>query len=148
MIMARLGRESTLMKNGVYVKDLSYLNRDMKDVIYIDFDTNKCVFQPNNVLVLPRWEGEMDDRELYDILPFLESLGQMHGSDARKELDKYGRVNTGKKFLDIQSARRDMILKQRNQGIGGVFSGLGKLQKPGQSGLQPRVRPDDYSRKD
>jgi TFIIF-interacting CTD phosphatase-like protein len=41
MIMARLGRESTLLKNGQYIKDLSYMNRDLKDIIYIDFDDEK-----------------------------------------------------------------------------------------------------------
>ncbi len=54
-------------------------------------------------------------------MPFLENLGQMHGSDVRKELDKFGRVETGSKYLQVQGARRDMILKQRNQGIGSVF---------------------------
>ena len=83
MIMARLGRESTLLKNGKYIKDLSYLNRDMKDVVYLDFSDEKAEFQKDNVIILPRWEGSMDDRELYDIMPFLENLGQAHGADAR-----------------------------------------------------------------
>lgn len=42
MIMARLGRESTLIsKEGNYVKDLSYMNRDLKDVLYLDFTDEK-----------------------------------------------------------------------------------------------------------
>lgn len=73
MIIARLGRESTLLKNGKYVKDLSYMNRDLKDVIYIDFDDEKAEFHKENVIILPRWEGDSNDRELYDIIPFLES---------------------------------------------------------------------------
>lgn len=44
MIAGRLGRESTLLKNGKYVKDLSYLNRDVKDIVYIDFDDDKAEF--------------------------------------------------------------------------------------------------------
>lgn len=74
MIMARLGRESTLLKNGKYIKDLSYMNRDLKDVLYVDFDDDKCEFHKDNVLILPRWEGDPNDRELYDIMPFLESM--------------------------------------------------------------------------
>jgi import inner membrane translocase subunit TIM50 len=73
MIMARLGRESTLLKNGKYIKDLSYMNRDLKDIIYIDFDDEKAEFHKDNCLILPRWEGDPNDRELYDIMPFLES---------------------------------------------------------------------------
>lgn len=73
MIMARLGRESTLLKNGKYIKDLSYMNRDLKDIIYIDFSDDKVEFHKDNALILPRWEGNPDDRELYDIMAFLES---------------------------------------------------------------------------
>lgn len=74
MIHGRLGRESTLLKNGKYIKDLSYMNRDLKEIIYVDFDENKAEFHKDNVLVLPLWEGEPNDRELYDIMPFLESI--------------------------------------------------------------------------
>jgi import inner membrane translocase subunit TIM50 len=101
MIMARLGREATLLKGGKYIKDLSYLNRDMKDVIYIDFEDQKAEFHKDNILILPRWEGNFDDRELYDIMPFLENLGQAHGSDIRQELKKFGREGTGKKYNEI-----------------------------------------------
>jgi mitochondrial import inner membrane translocase subunit TIM50 len=73
MIMGRLGRESTLLKNGQYIKDLSYLNRPLKDIIYVDYDDEKVAFHKDNALILPRWEGNQDDRELYDILPFLDS---------------------------------------------------------------------------
>jgi hypothetical protein len=62
-----------LLKKGKYIKDLSYMNRDLKDVVYVDFDDEKAEFHRDNVLVLPRWEGDPTDRELYDIMPFLES---------------------------------------------------------------------------
>jgi len=123
IFMGRLGRESTLLKNGQYIKDLSYLNRDIKDIIYLDFDDSKVQFHPDNALILPKWEGDRNDRELYDIMPFLESkrtiltvadLGQQYGQDARKEIQKYGREGTGKKFMEVQNARRDMIMKQRS----------------------------------
>ena len=37
MIMGRFGRENTLLKNGKYIKDLTYLNRPLKDIVYIDY---------------------------------------------------------------------------------------------------------------
>jgi mitochondrial import inner membrane translocase subunit TIM50 len=73
MIQGRLGRESTLLKNGIYIKDLSYMNRNIKEIIYVDFSNEKVAFHKENCIVLPRWEGDPNDRELYDILPFLES---------------------------------------------------------------------------
>jgi hypothetical protein len=42
---------------------------------------------------------------------FSLDLGQLHGSDARAEIKKYGREGTGKKFMEIQNARKEMILK-------------------------------------
>lgn len=75
IIMARLGREVTLLKNGKYIKDLSYMNRDIKDIIYIDFTDEKTEFQKDNVILIPRWEGDFNDRELYDIIPFLDKVG-------------------------------------------------------------------------
>ena len=101
MIMARLGREVTLLKNGKYIKDLSYLNRDIKDIVYIDFSDEKTEFHPENVIILPRWEGDLNDRELYDIIPFLDNLGSSHGSDVRDEIKKYGREGTGKKYGEL-----------------------------------------------
>eukprot|EP00347_Sterkiella_histriomuscorum_P015966 403355012 len=128
MIMGRLGRESTLLKNGKYVKDLSYMNRDLKDIIYIDFSDEKVEFHKDNALILPLWEGNADDRELYDIMPFLENLAQAHGSDGRQEIKKFGREGTGRKYIEMQNARRELILKQRNSGISGMVGSLGKLQ--------------------
>jgi len=55
MIAARLGLESTLLKNGLHIKDLSYLNCDLKDVIYVDFNDEKVEFHKDNCLILPRW---------------------------------------------------------------------------------------------
>lgn len=38
----------------------------------IDFDANKVQYHQGNVMVLPKYEGDPDDRELYKIIPFLE----------------------------------------------------------------------------
>lgn len=113
MIMQRLGRESTLLKNGKYIKDLSYMNRDIKDIIYLDFSDKSVEFHQDNCIILPHWQGNPDDRELYDIMPFLENVAGQHGSDVRQEIKKYGKEGTGRKYIDVMSARRDFIIKQR-----------------------------------
>lgn len=58
MIAGRFGRESTLLKNNEYIKDLSYLNRPIKEVIYIDFSDEAVAFHKDNCIILPRWEGD------------------------------------------------------------------------------------------
>jgi hypothetical protein len=45
----------------------------------------------------------------------------------RKELDLYGHDETGRKFMEMQTYRRDMIMKQQNQGLGGAFKNVNKL---------------------
>ena len=72
MIVGRFGRESTLLKEGKYIKDLSYLNRQLKDIVYIDFSDDAVAFHKENAIILPKFEGNTDDRELIDLLPFLE----------------------------------------------------------------------------
>ena len=66
------GRESTALKEGKYIKDLSYLNRPLREVVYIDFTDEHVTYQPENVILLPKFEGDVEDRELIDLIPFLE----------------------------------------------------------------------------
>lgn len=61
------------MKNGKYIKDFSYLGRPLSEVIYIDFSDEIVPFHKDNCLILPQWTGQADDRELIDLVPFLES---------------------------------------------------------------------------
>lgn len=51
----------------------------------------------------------------------------------RDELRRYGRENTAQKFNQMQTHRRDMILKQRDRGVGGFMSGVSKLNKENKS---------------
>lgn len=55
-------------------KDLSRLNRDLSKVIYIDFDPNAFQLNPDNVLRVRKWEGDMTDTGLVDLAELLKSL--------------------------------------------------------------------------
>lgn len=72
MIIGRFGREQTLLKDGKYIKDLSYLNRPIKDIVYIDFNDEAVAFHKTNAIIIPKFEGDLDDRSLVDLVPFLE----------------------------------------------------------------------------
>ena len=69
-----LGRESTISSNGMYVKDLSYLGRPLDQVVYLDFTRDTAPFQKDNVIVISEFQGDGQDRDLYDIMPFLKHL--------------------------------------------------------------------------
>lgn len=49
------------------------MNRPLKDIVYLDFSDERVSLHKENCIVLNKWEGDMSDRELYDIMPFLES---------------------------------------------------------------------------
>ena len=71
-----LGREATIVKDGLYIKDFSYLGRPIKEVVYLDFTDQTVPYHKSNCIILPEWDGDMDDRALYDIVPFLTSKSQ------------------------------------------------------------------------
>ena len=79
MIAGRFGRESTaLLADGRYIKDLSYLNRPLGEVVYVDFSDDHIDYQKENTILLPKFEGSEDDRELIDLIPFLDRKYNFH----------------------------------------------------------------------
>lgn len=73
-VMIGFGRESTVLENGEYIKDMRYLNRNLKDVIVVEADPNKVKYQKENCIVLPLYTGDPDDSQLMDLLPLLECM--------------------------------------------------------------------------
>jgi hypothetical protein len=142
IIYGRLGHESTLLKEGRYIRDLSYMNRDIKDIVCLDFDPEKYYHHQENVIKIPEWNGEQDDRILIDIIPFMEHIAQ--GGDVRKELDKYGRDNPSKRFNEIQSARRDLISQKMNSGISGMVNKYTKTTPKAQKFDEDTMFPSQY----
>ena len=61
-------------------KDLSKLGRDLSKTIIIDNRQENFELQPNNGLLIKTWNGDFEDKELYDlknILKGIYSYGQM-----------------------------------------------------------------------
>lgn len=65
------GRESMVYEKGEYIKDLNYLNRDLSRVIVIDKDSKMLKYHTDNGIFLPEFSGDVDDKELHKLLPFL-----------------------------------------------------------------------------
>lgn len=70
--MYRLYRDGTRYIDGKYVKDLSYLNRDLSKVIIMDSNPESFSLQPENGIALKPWKGNADDKGLLEYIPFLE----------------------------------------------------------------------------
>lgn len=74
VIAHRLFRESCVLQNGCYVKDLSVLGRDLKNVIIVDNSPISYSLQPQNAVPITTWFDNKRDRELYKLVPILEEL--------------------------------------------------------------------------
>lgn len=73
----RLFREACTKFPEGYVKDLSRLGRDLKDVIIVDNSPVCYMLQPHNAIPIRTWRDDVNDRELFDLIPILQSLADV-----------------------------------------------------------------------
>lgn len=92
---ARLFRESCVFYRGNYVKDLNKLGRDLQQIVIVDNSPASYIFHPDNAVSIPdlvlrqldwacclqvpvaSWFDDMNDNELFDLIPFFEKLSKM-----------------------------------------------------------------------
>ncbi len=76
VIRGRLFREHCVQHYGHFVKDLTHLGRPLCDSVIIDNSPFSYMFQPENAVPITSWFNDKNDRELYELLPFLDELSQ------------------------------------------------------------------------
>ncbi|KAG4301923.1 hypothetical protein PCK1_001899, partial [Pneumocystis canis] len=74
VIKHRLFRESCFNHQGNYVKNLSQLGRELKNVLIIDNSPASYIFHPTHAVPISSWFNDVHDTELLDLIPFLEDL--------------------------------------------------------------------------
>ncbi|CAI5735556.1 unnamed protein product [Peronospora destructor] len=125
-----LSRDATRYMNGAHVKDLSNLNRNLRQVVILDDDPAAYQLQPENAIPLkPFTDGrDRDDHELNDLIPFLKALASERVSDFRQVIGE---------FRDDDGVVRDLAAKygarvhqlerqkqqQKKKGFGGFVRG-------------------------
>ena len=83
LISKKLFRENcTLSQDNKYIKDLSILNENLKNVILLDNNPNSYRFNKCNGLPIKTWHFDKTDKELIKIIPFLTFLSMV--DDVRK----------------------------------------------------------------
>ena len=83
LIHHRLYRDSCIMTNGVYVKDLRILkNRTLEDTIIIDNSAYSFAYQIDNGVPIIEWIDDRNDRELYNLIGYLRMIAKE--SDVRE----------------------------------------------------------------
>ena len=116
-IKYKLGKEATRLVNGHYVKDLDFLNRDLRNVICIDYNPDNVAYNPHNVIVLPEFTGDGKDRELLQSIVFLKELSKPEVRDVRKELEKWGNYRPYIKFYKSDPKYKKLLPRQETETV-------------------------------
>ena len=83
----KLYREQCTYENSLYIKDLTKLGRDLKDVVIIDNSPNAYSLNKENGIPISTWLEDENDRELYDLIQILEFLSYV--DDVRTFIPKF-----------------------------------------------------------
>ena len=72
----RLYRHHCQLDDGVFVKDLSLLGRDLSKTIIVDNIRDNFERQPENGIEIMTWIGNPEDRELHKLGQFFKSIAK------------------------------------------------------------------------
>ena len=87
----RLFREDCTYFNGVFVKNMAQLGRNMKDAIIIDNSPTSYMLQPECGLPILSWYDDMSDQVLYEYMPLLIEMSKIN--DMREAITNFVRNN-------------------------------------------------------
>lgn len=74
VVRYRLFREACVYHCGNFVKDLTHLGRTLESSVIVDNSPFSYLFQPEHAIPIASWFNDDSDRQLLDLLPFLDKL--------------------------------------------------------------------------
>lgn len=111
----RLFREHCTFYKNSFVKDLSRLGRNLKDVIIVDNSPVSYLFQPGNAVPILTWIDDVCDTALHELSPLLEFLSTVN--DVRpflKKIIEEGRVNYNQALKLMQESKQKLQVDEEN----------------------------------
>ena len=85
VICNRLFREDCCESNGLYVKDLKVIGKNLKDLIIIDNNPISYSVNKENGIPIKTWHYDKGDIELEKLIPFLTFLSSV--DDVRRVIN-------------------------------------------------------------
>ena len=111
-IKYRLYREHCTFLNGIYIKDLKRLNRNLKDLIIVDNSPLAYAFHSENGLPIKTWYDDPNDIELIKISKLLEFLSK--AKDVRNYIKKFVKDNDIK-YDEAMNIIENFEIKNKNK---------------------------------
>lgn len=152
-IQHRLFRDSCKVTGEGFVKDLSRLGRQLKDVVIIDNTPVAYSLQPLNALPVKTWIEDREDTQLKDLLPIVKLLSKAYDvRDYLKKIVKEDKVDceSAVKLLKSELATKKPIepgIRLINRWIAQQEKASGNFLKKAQQHLssktsQTAIRPE------
>ena len=107
------GREFMVKKDGKQIKDLSLLNRDLRKVVVVDFDSENYNNNNPNLLIVDKYNGEERENNLEYLKLILDQLSGEGVKDVRKEIRKMGGFDAFKDFKEDYKLRQERYKQRR-----------------------------------
>lgn len=89
VVSSRLFREHCTLTNGIYLKDLGRLGRELSQVIIIDNSPSSYFKHPKNAIPVSSWIDDPNDKVLFDLKNQMERISKVENVyDILKEFKK------------------------------------------------------------
>lgn len=122
----KFGAPNCELRNGVVLKRLDLMNRDLSRIILIDDDAEASSLFPRNTLLIKPFEDINDktDRELDDLCVLLQAFCHDEVGDFRDTFDDLGTRDVSEAVLEYKMRiheHKQSIRKEREKGLGGLL---------------------------
>ena len=101
-----------MRKKLTSLQDLSYLNRDLSKIIMLDTVPAHAKLQPENAVILPKWKGDLQDKDLVSYIPFLEFIATFDSRDTRQVIKSFEGTHIPTEFARRESKIREKLQKE------------------------------------
>jgi import inner membrane translocase subunit TIM50 len=121
----KLGSAAAEARDGMMIKRLDYMNRDIDRIILIDDSPEAFQMFPRNTLQVKPFDDVKDsaDRVLYDLVPLLQAFVHDDARDFRDTIDDLGTHEAEEAVIEWQmrvSEKKSEEQRKRNRGLGGI----------------------------
>ena len=121
----KLGSAAAEARDGVMIKRLDLMNRDIRQIILIDDNPAAAQMFPRNTLIVKPYTKNDDDtdRILFDLVPLLQAFVHDGAVDFRDTIDELGTHEAEETCIEYKmrvSEKKKQLREKRNRGLGGM----------------------------